>query len=170
MSHPTMSAICSIDEAVGYRDPDIVDRFGALFTVSQSEAEAIFDETKKWIWLLAVAATERKSGRDVPRLVIDSYLNIIDEMWHNFLLFTRRYDDYCQSRFGFFVHHDPTPPREKKLIMRSLETSNGHERILDARRQQYLYVAEKLGSATLELWYDDWSDLYTPTYVKKLRR
>lgn len=32
----------------------------------------------------------------------------VDEVWHTFLLFTRRYDHFCRSVFGYFVHHDPS--------------------------------------------------------------
>ncbi len=34
----------------------------------------------------------------------------IDEVWHNFILHTKFYDEYCQNNFGRFIHHNPRIP------------------------------------------------------------
>lgn len=31
----------------------------------------------------------------------------VDEVWHNHILFTQKYDDDCQALFGYKVHHFP---------------------------------------------------------------
>lgn len=31
----------------------------------------------------------------------------VDEVWHNFILHTRRYAAFCQDVFGCFIHHEP---------------------------------------------------------------
>lgn len=31
----------------------------------------------------------------------------IDAFWHQFILFTRQYFDFCMLTFGHFIHHDP---------------------------------------------------------------
>ena len=31
----------------------------------------------------------------------------VDEAWHNFILHTKVYQEYCLSNFGQFVHHNP---------------------------------------------------------------
>ncbi len=31
----------------------------------------------------------------------------VDDAWHEFVLCTREYADFCQQHFGRFVHHDP---------------------------------------------------------------
>lgn len=31
----------------------------------------------------------------------------VDDAWHEFILFTRQYDRYCQLAFGRFLHHTP---------------------------------------------------------------
>lgn len=33
---------------------------------------------------------------------------IVDDAWHNFILFTRDYQDFCQKAFGQLLHHTPT--------------------------------------------------------------
>ena len=32
---------------------------------------------------------------------------IIDDAWHEFILFTRMYADFCEKTFGRFIHHTP---------------------------------------------------------------
>ena len=32
---------------------------------------------------------------------------VIDEVWHTFLLFTRPYQDFCYERYGKMIHHVP---------------------------------------------------------------
>ena len=32
---------------------------------------------------------------------------IVDDAWHEFILCTRAYEDYCDQAFGRFIHHTP---------------------------------------------------------------
>ncbi len=47
----------------------------------------------------------------------------IDTAWHAFLLHTADYADYCNARFGQFIHHQPSRTgennREKYVIART---------------------------------------------------
>jgi hypothetical protein len=33
--------------------------------------------------------------------------NLVDLAWHEFILFTKYYADFCQKHFGGFIHHHP---------------------------------------------------------------
>ncbi len=33
---------------------------------------------------------------------------VVDEAWHEFILFTRAYDDFCHKALGRFLHHTPS--------------------------------------------------------------
>lgn len=35
---------------------------------------------------------------------------VVDEFWHQFIIFTREYAAFCTRVFGFFVHHQPDTP------------------------------------------------------------
>lgn len=35
----------------------------------------------------------------------------VDEVWHNFILFTREYGYFCKRIFGEFIHHTPNTSR-----------------------------------------------------------
>lgn len=37
----------------------------------------------------------------------------IDEAWHEFILHTELYEEYCFSKFGRFIHHIPQTPLDK---------------------------------------------------------
>lgn len=32
---------------------------------------------------------------------------VVDELWHEFILYTRNYETFCQRAFGTFLHHTP---------------------------------------------------------------
>lgn len=34
-----------------------------------------------------------------------------DEIWHNMILYTQRYPDFCNKYFGRFIHHIPNDKR-----------------------------------------------------------
>ena len=33
---------------------------------------------------------------------------VVDDLWHEFILYTREYDAFCQHAFGHFLHHTPS--------------------------------------------------------------
>ena len=37
----------------------------------------------------------------------------VDLVWHEFILCTRAYQEFCEARYGRMIHHDPGGPREK---------------------------------------------------------
>lgn len=47
---------------------------------------------------------------------------VVDDLWHEFILHTRHYDHYCQRAFGRFLHHAPavtlTSDRQKNEGLR----------------------------------------------------
>jgi hypothetical protein len=44
-----------------------------------------------------------KSGRKY----VSMPSQVADELWHEFILFTRHYDTFCSAAFGSFLHHTP---------------------------------------------------------------
>jgi hypothetical protein len=63
-----------------------------------AEAEALFAEAKKYLVLCHL-----DSGA-----LWGMYSTRVDEAWHQFVLFTRQYTDFCQRFFGKFLHHNPS--------------------------------------------------------------
>lgn len=74
-------------------------------------ATALIREAKRMLYLCAV------SGEAVAPS------EFVDHAWHEMLMFTRWYKQFSQY-IGTFVHHDPTPPEEKRAMRQHLASSD----------------------------------------------
>jgi hypothetical protein len=77
--------------------------------ISPAEWDSLCTEFKKFIYLIGLGVH--------PVAMISPKL---DELWHQFVLFTREYDRFCSETVGFFIHH--TPETEEHPI--PLEAAN----------------------------------------------
>ncbi len=144
-----------------YRNENIISRFCDQFDITEEEAEDIFTETKKFIYLALH-----------PGVFIPNELLIIDEMWHNFILFTQEYHEFSHSNFQRYVHHKPATKAEK-LTQQLLQQQDP-----EGTAQLYLQKFEKLvtvtfdilGEETTEKWYELYPDKYSRDNIKKLRK
>jgi len=136
--------------ALAYQNRDIVGAFCDRFEISEAESRALFDDTKRWLWLHTIPGC--------PRLVVTEPIYIIDEMWHNFVLHTKAYAEYCTTRLGRFIHHLPTAPRarlrEERAFRRNPDAYRRRRR--EKTEAQYAFISEHLGSATLARWYAEY--------------
>lgn len=58
----------------------------------------------------------------------------VDDAWHEFILFTRQYDKFCQDAFGRFLHHTPAeamsaPTQASESIRRAWRLACAREKI-----------------------------------------
>ncbi len=79
----------------GYQFKPLLVRLQRELGIRAEEAQQLFTDLKTWMFLCAVS--------DKPL----SPPKIIDEAWHNFVLFTKEYASFCQGFCGRFVHHVP---------------------------------------------------------------
>lgn len=86
-----------IDQIRGYEHPELIERLKRKLDLNTEEAENLFDDTKKYLYL---CATAKEHLSPTPP---------IDACWHEFLMYTRDYHAFCMKFFGTFVHHTPTP-------------------------------------------------------------
>ena len=171
MTHMTQIPISSLEDTLSFRSEAILDRFRGTYEVEESEAELFFYETKKWLWLCAKAKADRAAGCLVLRLIIDDQLLFIDEMWHNFILFTRPYASFCKHYLGTFIHHNPTPPKERLAqLSRVRSAEEDHRDLLAARQKQYEYIYDVLGADTLDSWYRVYGPRFTRAWFIDKRR
>ena len=96
-----------LDKVLGFQLPLLVDRLSQKLEIARDEAEKLFEDTKRFLFL---AATHLDPISPTPE---------IDEGWHAFILFTRDYELFCQENFGFFVHHAPSAPGQKTKTLRA---------------------------------------------------
>lgn len=78
-----------------YSHPALKERMVVKIGWTPEYTDELFDEMKKFLYLCATNDGAMAPPED------------IDEIWHNFILFTGDYADYCKSKVGFFLHHQP---------------------------------------------------------------
>jgi hypothetical protein len=138
-----------LEEVLRYENAEVVYRFSVDHGVSLLDAEEIFLETKKWLWLCAAEPTAK-----IPLL---SEARAVDEMWHTFLLFTDAYAKFCDEHFGFFVHHFPRTRAEKEAWEKQI-AEDGDAAMVERRkllRGAYEIICDRLGTETLQKWCEE---------------
>lgn len=86
--------------ALEYEAPFLLEKLVKDRIVDETGAgQALFTEVKRYLVLT------RLDHRDVAW---EMYSRRVDEVWHQFILFTREYSDFCDEYFGGFVHHRPS--------------------------------------------------------------
>lgn len=149
----------TLEEVLAYDNSDVVYRFHKAYGITREESADIFEQVKKWLWL---ANMRRQSGIETG-LNIDMSLVVIDEMWHNFVLFTKEYTAFCQRYFGYYVHHAPTTEAEERGHKDHLQSLPRAER-MEARKEQLRaqceYIYDHLGKDTFVKWYLEYPKVY----------
>ncbi|MEP1555057.1 hypothetical protein [Paraglaciecola sp.] len=162
-----MTMQTTLEDVISYKNDDVIDRFIKIYGIEKDQATIIFNSTKKWIWLCYY----RRKVNAEQNLVIDSPLVIIDEMWHNFVLFTKGYSEFCKRFFGHYMHHAPTSSAMQKEAMetfRSLSPDAIQEKLIEQKRWQYEFVYDHLGKDEFLLWYKQYPKQYSPLSLAKL--
>ena len=107
-NHPTDA---TLRDALAYDAPFLIEKLVKdRIADSVADGEALFNEVKKYFVL---SRSDRSRTWEMQSLRID-------EVWHQFVLFTRQYGEFCQRFFGEYIHHSPgnspdskgTPSRE----------------------------------------------------------
>jgi hypothetical protein len=151
----------SLQELLQYSNPDIISRFTDLFDVPEQEAEDIFNETKKFLYISRI-----------PGVFIPDELLIVDEMWHNFILFTKEYQHFCQFYFDNYLHHTPSTKAAKQLHREHIATDLAAARkAFNDKLAVLMSVAyEQLGKDTVVKWFQAYPVKYSKEAIKKLRK
>lgn len=161
---PRALRFCSVEEAIAYQNDDILHRFTKVWDVNFEEAEDLFLEIKKWLWLCS-QPKEQGLGISTPLL-------ILDEMWHNFILFTAEYTEYCYSHFGRYIHHAPTSQSEIDAYkeQREIEPAVAMGKMMEEQQKQFELIYKKLGVETLFKWYVEYPERYNADFFKESHR
>lgn len=113
LSHSSLD----IEGILAYRHRAVVARYATEQGVPTEDAEAVFQETKKFLGVCAQSG----GGEDYAPSKEQ------DAMWHLFILYTRDYTQFCSTFFGAYLHHvpcdgtrawaDPCPLKEKAVTI-----------------------------------------------------
>ena len=69
----------------------------------RENAAAALVETLRFLFLCSISSSSLTPSKHV------------DDVWHEFILFTRTYQHFCEAKFGNFVHHQPTNDQTNEL-------------------------------------------------------
>jgi hypothetical protein len=89
-------------DCLSYEAPWLLERLcGHGVAANEAEANSLFTELKRYLLL-----TQHECGRVSPM-----FSSRIDEVWHQFILFTAEYAAFCERYFGRFLDHVPEQSR-----------------------------------------------------------
>jgi hypothetical protein len=126
------------DAVLRYEAPFLIEKLLKERVVgTQEEGESLFTEVKRFLVLSKAA----------PDVLWNVYSARIDKVWHEFVLFTREYIEFCQRSFGGYVHHSPSNAPEAPSDRTSVESST-------FRTFQAQYQA-LFGTPLPDSWFDE---------------
>jgi len=97
--------MCSKAEVIAYQLPELVERFENKLKLKNVEAKLLFADLLQFLFLCG-SNLGRGPLAPPPK---------IDDAWHEFLMFTGQYADFCYKYFGGFIHHVPQNRAQKAL-------------------------------------------------------
>ena len=100
-----------LDGVMSYEHPELIERYKRELGLSDAEAQSLFQDTKRYLYLCFV--TGKKLAPSAP----------IDQGWHEFLMYTKDYQDFCAQFFGTFIHHTPKPTLSPHPVIRVSDTN-----------------------------------------------
>jgi hypothetical protein len=150
-----------LKKILAYSNEDIISRFTDMYAIAEEEAVDIFQETKKFLYICRM-----------PGIFIPDDLLIVDEMWHNFILFTKEYQRFCDEHFGSFIHHLPATKKEKALQKQmNVEDPEKAGKEFNEKLRVLLSTAyDVLGEDTVIKWFQVYPDQYSKATITALRR
>lgn len=95
------------------RTPELKNRIIQKCEINEHEVIDAFTELLKFFHVISLSKRQC-----TPSLVIDN-------IWHEFILFTREYQAFCNEHFGRFIHHSPGG-------------------LIENNHAQYLYTLQKI--------------------------
>jgi hypothetical protein len=124
-------------EALAFEAPFLIEKLVKDQVVeSADEARALFREVKRYLVLTAVDRT----------VAWGMYSLRVDQIWHQFILFTRQYIDYCRQNFDKYIQHAPS----------TAPIFEGTARLTPSTFEMFAERYEKLfGEPLPDLWYDE---------------
>jgi hypothetical protein len=80
---------------MAYKHENVLNRYLRDYGGTKEHAADCFEALKQFLIVCAVGEGVKSSS------------DLVDDMWHTFLLFTRDYRDFCHAYLGRFIDHRP---------------------------------------------------------------
>ncbi len=133
---PTVAPATAMD-AVAHEAPYVIEKLvKARIARDEDEAHALFTEAKRYMVLVQIDDTK----------IWQMHSLRVDEAWHQFILFTAQYTQFCLRFFGRYVHHSPS---------NAPEALTPNKRPLATFAEFRARYEELFGLTLPEIWYDE---------------
>ena len=83
------------DKVMAHQNDGLIAKYCYEMNVSNQEAQTAFTELKKFLFICGT--TDEKLTPSIA----------LDDIWHQFILFTKSYMNFCNEYFGRMIHHLP---------------------------------------------------------------
>jgi hypothetical protein len=87
-----------LENMIRFTDDDVLYQMEKNLNLSPADAQLLFDDTKKFLFLCRSNPDQRMSP---PRKV--------DKGWHEFILCMNIYEEFCMENFQEMIYHRPSP-------------------------------------------------------------
>lgn len=131
--HPNTIDYSQLVQQLTEQEPHLLTKISNAIDDDAETSKMALEETLKFLFLIHYSESKL-----TPSLKVDY-------AWHEFILFTRCYHDFCNQHFGRYIHHHPGGD-EKENHRNYLKTLQ-------------LYILN-IGAPPKELWGDIASELY----------
>lgn len=152
-----------METALAYGNEDVIYKFLSLYKLPYAEAEDIFRETRRWLWMCAKLNSDQANGQEKgPRPAMDRAMVAIDEMWHTFILYTPDYIEFCLNHFGFYIHHVPNRQKKREQFQQSLldDAASTIRQVQEEAFAKYEYVYDLFGEDVFKKWFVEYPKKY----------
>lgn len=136
-----------LKEVLEYRNPAVLKLYEQNHSQNKLSAEQAWPEMLKYLWLTQKLLKDQRENpnENLPEeCVMLRSMQEVDDMWHEFILFTKDYAAFCDRYFGTFLHH--LPNWFDNRIRTREKTDEEVRKILP-------YIYENLGEKTMAVWF-----------------
>ena len=140
-----------LNDLLEYKNPAVLKLYIQNYPQNKLTAEQAFEEVLKYLWLSKKHSLDMQNNSNSAEFPDECFMprsmREIDEMWHEFILFTQDYSNFCIEYFGEYIHHMPNifdnAPRPRQEVEKEVE------KLLP-------YIYDHLGEQTLRTWFADY--------------
>ena len=93
----------SLSKSILAKTPILIEKLVEKCHIDEKDVPIAFEELLKYLFVNA--KSEKKLTPSIR----------IDDIWHEFILFTKLYANFCEKEYGFFIHHRPGGSEEENI-------------------------------------------------------
>lgn len=149
----------TLEQTLKYQNPELKKRIRKSLGGSHQKINMVYRDVLRWLWLCAKLRSEARDNawlsKNLTAMRMPSSWLPIDIGWHEFILCTRQYSNFCDQYLDGYIHHGPA-----KLHSKTLE-SQGEDFSSDYLEVYYSFIGNNIGYKRLNQWlliYPEWTN------------